>query len=250
MEKINISNNDIDRIIKKVLISEGFLTDLTDEALNLYHQFTDGKNPSKNSYLQFDGFKLSWVSNGTTIRTWKAHSGSTLLNTKPKDYLKLLKSTFTKSNQSWAIDKKLGKNFGPIPNGEYFVGYVQSRNNESSYFKLIDTLKALPSIFSSKSSTPSFFDNTSISRVSWGNYRAPIKPIGGTKTYGRSSFYIHGGNIEGSHGCIDLTSQMDDFGPFYLAWLVKNKVRGIKLIVKYHHPVIERISQILSSIGI
>jgi RHS repeat-associated protein len=38
----------------------------------------------------------------------------------------------------------------------------------------------------------------------WGNYRVPLKPDPGTKTLGRDGFFLHGGKVPGSAGCIDV----------------------------------------------
>ncbi|PLX43071.1 MAG: hypothetical protein C0609_09055 [Deltaproteobacteria bacterium] len=38
----------------------------------------------------------------------------------------------------------------------------------------------------------------------WGNYRAPLHPLPGTDTHGREGFFLHGGCIPGSAGCIDV----------------------------------------------
>lgn len=38
----------------------------------------------------------------------------------------------------------------------------------------------------------------------WGDWRTPMKPNAGTNTYGRSGFYMHGGSLPGSAGCIDV----------------------------------------------
>lgn len=45
----------------------------------------------------------------------------------------------------------------------------------------------------------------------WGRYRFWLKPDVGTQTFGRDNFSIHGESTPGSAGCIDLTSEMDDF---------------------------------------
>ena len=53
----------------------------------------------------------------------------------------------------------------------------------------------------------------------WGKYRAPLKPVVGTNTYGRDGFFMHGGAKPGSKGCIDLGSGDEDFF---------SRVRGLK----------------------
>ena len=46
---------------------------------------------------------------------------------------------------------------------------------------------------------------------SWGESRAWLEASTETNTYGRDDFSIHGGWVPGSAGCIDLTSNMDNF---------------------------------------
>ncbi len=38
----------------------------------------------------------------------------------------------------------------------------------------------------------------------WGDWRIPIHPRITTKTWGRDNFFLHGGRIKGSAGCIDV----------------------------------------------
>jgi len=45
----------------------------------------------------------------------------------------------------------------------------------------------------------------------WGNYRITIHPFTTTDTFKRGGFFIHGGKVLGSAGCIDLTKYMDTF---------------------------------------
>lgn len=56
------------------------------------------------------------------------------------------------------------------------------------------------------------------STASWGRLRVWLEPVGETKTYGRSGFSIHGGVTPGSAGCVDLTSNMDEFSRYFLAY--------------------------------
>lgn len=44
-----------------------------------------------------------------------------------------------------------------------------------------------------------------------GQFRFWLRPKADTQTFGRGNFAIHGGMSPGSAGCIDLTSEMDDF---------------------------------------
>jgi hypothetical protein len=41
----------------------------------------------------------------------------------------------------------------------------------------------------------------------WGNFRVPLRPAPGTETYGRTRFFLHGGDTSGSAGCIDVGGQ-------------------------------------------
>jgi hypothetical protein len=40
-------------------------------------------------------------------------------------------------------------------------------------------------------------------RGNWGDWRDPIHPLPRVNTYGRSGFFLHGGNWPGSAGCVD-----------------------------------------------
>jgi hypothetical protein len=73
---------------------------------------------------------------------------------------------------------------GPIPEGDYWVQPSQIWDN--AWYKHGST-------------------------AGWGNHRLTIHPYPKTQTYGRGGFFIHGGSIAGSAGCIDLTSHIDSF---------------------------------------
>lgn len=70
-------------------------------------------------------------------------------------------------------------------------------------------------------------------RVAWGNYRITIHPFEKTQTYGRGGFFIHGGAVPGSIGCIDLTTSMDQFVADLQALLQGTRQCQIHLVVKY-----------------
>jgi hypothetical protein len=71
---------------------------------------------------------------------------------------------------------------GPIPQGTYFL---------------------TPSEFSGVSGLRYILRNR-IGLYDWGHWRVPLHPYPGTKTFGRSGFFLHGGNEPGSAGCIDV----------------------------------------------
>lgn len=76
------------------------------------------------------------------------------------------------------------RNTGPIPEGIYWIRPDQLWEN--AWYKRAST-------------------------AAWGNYRITIHPFEKTQTFGRGGFFIHGGTVRGSIGCIDLTSKMDQF---------------------------------------
>ena len=41
-------------------------------------------------------------------------------------------------------------------------------------------------------------------RGDWGHFRVPLHPLSGTETFGRDGFFIHGGRLPGSAGCVDV----------------------------------------------
>ena len=49
------------------------------------------------------------------------------------------------------------------------------------------------------------------SEASWGKYRITIHPFTTTETFKRGGFFIHGGKVLGSAGCVDLTSHIEEF---------------------------------------
>ncbi len=59
----------------------------------------------------------------------------------------------------------------------------------------------------------------------WEHGRVPLHPANKTQTYGRNGFYIHGGDIEGSAGCLDIGNHDKDF--FKNVKKTKNKVKVV-----------------------
>ena len=183
-----------------------------------------------NASLLFDGDKLYWMVNGTPTKSWNAISGLTWKNTPVKNWGTLLKR-FTQSPDEFS---KI-KDAGPLPKGNYTVGPIETRKGNTSEIGAITALwnKALGKYDNVQQKDTSFKSDSEYSRIGWGNYRAPIIPQTGTVTYGRDNFYIHGGSFEGSHGCIDLTNQMEDFAKYYGTWLASTKKKNIQLAVNY-----------------
>jgi hypothetical protein len=103
-------------------------------------------------------------------------------------------------------------NFGPIPEGTYWIDPSEIR-------KLTDNPGAR---FPGGAVYEPNLD-------SWGRYRVPLHPDAGTNTHGRSGFYLHGGTMIGSQGCIDVGHVNDSL----LAWLKEAGCKKIKVVVKY-----------------
>jgi RHS repeat-associated protein len=76
---------------------------------------------------------------------------------------------------------------GPIPRGKYEV-YPSRIDNPS----LMDDLRR------------NFSTSRSQGGGDWDDWRVRIYPLPGTKRFGRTGFYLHGGYWDGSAGCIDI----------------------------------------------
>jgi hypothetical protein len=98
---------------------------------------------------------------------------------------------------------------GPIPAGTYWIDPRQMKD------------MALNNLFSEGSAR------------GWGSHRITIHPFDDTHTFGRGGFFIHGGTIPGSAGCIDLTTEMARF-----AALVSAVPAGQKVKLRVVYPVL------------
>lgn len=87
-------------------------------------------------------------------------------------------------NFDYSLARQQLRNTGPIPEGVYWIRPDELWEN--AWYRRAST-------------------------AAWGNYRITIHPFITTETFGRGGFFIHGGSIRGSSGCIDLTSKMDLF---------------------------------------
>ena len=187
---------------------------------------------SPNASLLFDGEELHWLADGQKIKSWDAESGLTILNTPPSDYDKLI-NRYIKDKEEWSKDK----NAGPIPQGEYSVGPLQTRSGDNQSLGMLETFWYIITgqVEEDKGSNISFNSDTILSKISWGNFRLKITPTGNQDMYNRGSFYVHGGSMSGSHGCIDLTDEMGDFAKFFGVWSSSTNKKTIPLVVKYEN---------------
>jgi hypothetical protein len=135
--------------------------------------------------LRFDGKSLSLNENGKPLQTWPAISGD------PK---------FQEPKHQARKDK------GPIPQGRY-----RMKVDEIQDLGLLD--EAIGTIASPifKAVADKKLGGWHGGRSAWGRHRAWLTPAPGTRAQGRDGFSIHGGWFPGSAGCIDLTSEIDDF---------------------------------------
>lgn len=112
--------------------------------------------------------------------------------------------TFDYSQATQKIPK-----FGPIPEGTYWINPAEFHDMR--------------------------FKRGSMS--AWGKYRITIHPFTTTDTFSRGGFFIHGGTVPGSAGCVDLVNSI---GTFYddmqtaLKGLPDNNCQ-IHLVVKYNN---------------
>jgi hypothetical protein len=197
------------------------------------------KKPSEvnnKSYLLFDGNKLDFIENGKTVKTWRAVSGRTYYHW----YIKpnIWEKRYINSPDSLS---KL-KMEGPIPPGTYTLGKTQTRETDNKwrtdaeYIKKtlsINTVEGLPGAKVQGGEPHEFYDNTPTSLVAWGNCRWAIIPDKNTNTHGRGSFYLHGGSMPGSIGCVDLSTDSPEFLKYYNAWMQKTGNKTISLRVDY-----------------
>lgn len=111
----------------------------------------------------------------------------------------------------YSVDRQKASSLGPIPEGSYWIN--PSDLWENNWLK-------------SALRTP---------RSAWGDYRITIRVFPGTQTHSRGGFFIHGGDVAGSAGCIDLTHSMNQFVKDLMNMLGKSKDCYIPLQVTYTH---------------
>ncbi len=111
-----------------------------------------------------------------------------------------------KMNFNYSKDRQKVSYVGPIPEGEYWITPNELWKN--AWYKPGST-------------------------EAWGDYRIAIHPYPTTNTYNRGGFFIHGGKILGSAGCVDLTFNMNKFVEDLYKALPGSKNCYIPFSVKY-----------------
>ena len=197
------------------------------------------KATQRNSYLVFQGDTLKWIGDGKVVAEWSATSGK--LDVLPLiDYFQFIKRMFENK-----------KRFGPIPQGIYHLKHLQKNDNKTDpnildklktiYFRITgkdyDTGKEM----SSRTHHP-FTDKKNVfTKIAWCRFRIFLKPHKKNNMYGRGQFFLHGGEIEGSAGCIDLGDGMDKFATM---WGLNSLARGgggMPLLVDYDDGIKEEL---------
>jgi hypothetical protein len=122
--------------------------------------------------VRFDGYRVSVYRGEVLQRSWDAVSGAV---------------GWQAPNLQTIGDR------GPIPEGSYSFS--------------VDSVQNLPATLSGAAFLGAFGAGTwpGLS-YSYGLQRAWLSPDSSTATYGRSNFAIHGSDVYGSRGCIDLVT--------------------------------------------
>ena len=107
----------------------------------------------------------------------------------------------------YSVDRQKLADVGPIPAGTYWI--LPSEMQRNAWYRWRNP------------------------RAAWGNHWITIHPLPGTVTHGRGGFFIHGGNVPGSIGCIDLSLRMDAFVATLEAELAGEPSCHVPLIVRY-----------------
>lgn len=154
--------------------------------------------------LQFDGKRLCWVVAGSVEQCWSAISGSPPYTTRNHQEIE-------------------GR--GPLPEGAWIA-------RQSAHQRIADVPwwnrilgRNVGTIWQLTGRTMGEWPGDT---AAWGDVRIWLEPEPGTQTFGRDGFSIHGDSQPGSAGCVDLTSNMNDFSERF-----RNYGADMRLVVKY-----------------
>ena len=198
----------------------------------------------RNSYLVFQGDRLKWMANGEVVKSWRATSGQ--LDLLPGvDYIQALKRLVQGKS-----------NFGPTPEGIYRIPNAWQTGIKKTDPGLIDKVKyiylSIKKMLGSEKAkiqlknTTKFKDKDSVmADIAWGDYRVHIMKTKNSilaNKYKRRGFFLHGGGLEGSSGCIDLGDNLKNFVMF---WAVQSYAtrRGMNLLVDYDDNILDKIGK-------
>lgn len=176
----------------------------------------------------FDGREFVLSGDGTEVLRVPAQSGRPV-SVRAKDAASCRGST----DESYLNNPRyVGiKNFGPIPEGVF-----RFQRTQAMTFSLAERARMI----AGGSYTDPF--GGSLHGGDWGTGRVVLTPVrieaarsGCGSTRARSGFYLHGGSLPGSSGCIDIgNSGMDS-----VLDLTKGFTGAVTVTVKYAHPAPE-----------
>jgi len=191
----------------------------------------DESNPPGTNYRQvtmhFDGQDLIVYGDGSEIYRYSADSGRPVEIS--EEHAKDCGADVT--TDTYMNDRRFVgiSNFGPIPEGTYsFSPPKIQRYSSAEQRKLI-----LEGILGEDTTT---IRGQRTHTGDWGGGRVALKPKGRVRegpcgnANKRSAFYLHGGILAGSSGCIDIGGGFDQLADF----LADHK-RNIKLTVRYEN---------------
>jgi hypothetical protein len=229
---VRVTRQKLKQIIKEEFEKE-LLKEITGTIDSILHFFQGDPTrdekalKAKKLLLVFNGDHLKAVADGQVVRRWAATTGKLdlIINT-PNFMRKALQGV---------------KDFGGIPEGMYRVGGLQTAKKyvEPGMFdKLKYVGREIGAMFGGKKQHHAFQAKTIGSKIAWGEHRIPIYGRGLPKVYPemvrhRGGFFIHGGELEGSSGCLDLGTDMPDFAK----WWTMNRIgRRSEIYLKVQYP--------------
>jgi len=119
------------------------------------------------------------------------------------------------------------QNLGPTPEGLYSISKEAfvSEKNENGYQRFGDMSLLRRSVaFAGVTNWPG-------GTHSWGDYRWKLKNEN-AETYGRDNFYLHGGELWGSRGCIDCGGNIGSFAEKFLG----NNLGNNTVLLQVQYP--------------
>lgn len=179
-----------------------------DKCVITYNTKDTSAGLSKDYYAKFDGKSFVVYHKDKPIKFWPAVSGRGKTSRDSKPTICQLPKY------------QRCKNIGPTPEGVYYVS-----QNEIQYLDNI-------TIGGFTSDIPG--NGLPIGRggvVGWGESRVLLHPAESTNLYKRDpNMYIHGGQYNGSKGCIDLTTNISDFMEWFAS---QTEFLSLKVVVDY-----------------
>jgi|CXWL01.1.fsa_nt_gi LysM repeat protein len=181
--------------------------------------FAHSGNPSpfKKINAEFDGRDFIVYGDGKEVLRVAAHSG-----------------------RGFTVDDAEAKKFGGAPgdsylnNGKYTAVHEDGPLPEGTYEFRAEQMM----LFSTRESLGLFFESgkldggRGIHHGDWGTGRVEIVPTKRTRTLGRSGFFLHGGLMPGSSGCVDIGN--DAIGK--LAGLLDGYRGKVAITTRYTQP--------------